>query len=126
MRKKRGAASHFSVNEKQVRQWRLKKEELNLMPKKKKRLDGGGRKARLPDVEETLMAWMARQQFPELVSVPSRSEQPVTTRFDSLLFCQLWQMEENSSLMLCSKVFVLSQSCPKSPGLWWLTAEMDG
>ena len=54
----RGAASHFSVNEKQVRQWRLKKEELNLMPKKKKRLDGGGRKARLPDVEETLMAWI--------------------------------------------------------------------
>ena len=54
----RGAASHFSVDEKQVRQWRLKKDDLNLMPKKKKRMDGGGRKARLPDVEVMVMAWI--------------------------------------------------------------------
>lgn len=36
----RGATSHFSVSEKQVRQWRLKKDDLNLMPKKKKRVEG--------------------------------------------------------------------------------------
>ena len=54
----RGAASHFSVNEKQVRQLRLKKDDLNLMPKKKKRLDGGGRKACLLDVKDMVMAWI--------------------------------------------------------------------
>ena len=55
----RGAASHFSVDEKQVRQWRLKKDDLNWMPKKKKkRMEGGGRKARLPDVEVMVMAWI--------------------------------------------------------------------
>ena len=57
MNTNRGAASHFSVNEKQVRQWRLKKDDLNLKPKKK-RLDGGGRKARLLDVEDMVMAWI--------------------------------------------------------------------
>ena len=59
MNTNRGAAREFSVNEKQVRQWRLKKDDLNLMPKKKKKtLDGGGRKARLPDVEVMVMAWI--------------------------------------------------------------------
>ena len=54
----RGAASHFSVDEKQVRQWRLKKDDSNLMPKKKKRMDDGGRKTRLPDVEVMVMGWI--------------------------------------------------------------------
>ena len=47
----------FNDGRKQVRQWRLKKDDLNLMSKKK-RLDGGGRKARLPDVEVMVMAWI--------------------------------------------------------------------
>ena len=57
MNTNRRAASHFSVNEKQVRQWRLKKDDLNLMPKNK-RLDSGGRKARLPDVDVIVIAWI--------------------------------------------------------------------
>ena len=57
MNTNRGAATKYSVNEKQVRQWRKKKEDLKDLPKKK-RIDGGGRKARLPDVETVLMAWI--------------------------------------------------------------------
>ena len=58
MNTNRGAATKYSVNEKQVRQWRMKKEDLKDLPKKKKRIDGGGRKPRLPDVETVLMAWI--------------------------------------------------------------------
>jgi transposase-like protein len=58
MNTNRGAATKFSVNEKQVRQWRMKKEDLKELPKKKKRMDSGGRKPRLPDVERVLLAWI--------------------------------------------------------------------
>ena len=54
----RGVATMYSVNEKQVRQWRMKKGELKELPKKKKRMDGGGRKPRLPDVKTVLLAWI--------------------------------------------------------------------
>ena len=55
MNTNRGAATKYSVNDKQVR---MKKEDLKDLPKKKKRIDGGGRKPRLPDVETVLMAWI--------------------------------------------------------------------
>ena len=57
----RGAATKYSVNEKQVRQWRMKKEELKDLPKKK-RMDGGGRKPRLPDVETVLGLMICEQE----------------------------------------------------------------
>ena len=49
MNTNRGAATKYSMNKKQVRQCRMKKEDFKDLPKKKKRIDGGGRKARLPD-----------------------------------------------------------------------------
>ena len=36
----------------------MKKEDLKELPKKKKKMDGGGRKPRLPDVETVLLAWI--------------------------------------------------------------------
>ena len=42
MNTNRGAAAKYSVNEKQVSQWRMKKEELKDLPKKKRRMEGGG------------------------------------------------------------------------------------
>ena len=58
MNTNRGAATKYSVNEKQVRQWGMKKADLKELPKKKKRMDGGGRKPRLPDIETMLLAWI--------------------------------------------------------------------
>ena len=54
----RCAGKHFGVDEKRVREWRKQKERLESLPRKKRRMDGGGRKAALPDMEEELVAWI--------------------------------------------------------------------
>ena len=54
----RAAARKFKVDERRIREWRQKKSELQKLPKKKKRLEGGGRKAALPEMEEELIAWI--------------------------------------------------------------------
>ena len=53
----RAVARKFKVDEGSIREWRQKKSELQKLPKKKKRLEGGGRKAALPEMEE-LIAWI--------------------------------------------------------------------
>ena len=52
----RGTATKYSMNDKQVRLCRMKKEDLKELPNNKKRMDGGGRKSRLTDVETVLLA----------------------------------------------------------------------
>ena len=54
----RGSAAKFSVNENQVRQWWMQKGKVKELPKKKRRVDGGGRKPQLPDMDTTLVAWI--------------------------------------------------------------------
>ena len=54
----RGAAAKYSVDEKQVQQWRMQKDKLEELPKKKRWMEGGGRKPQLPDMETTLLAWI--------------------------------------------------------------------
>ena len=55
----RVAARHFGVDEKRVREWKKQKDVLEwTLPQKKRRLDGGGRKAALPGVEEELVIWI--------------------------------------------------------------------
>lgn len=54
----RGAGRKFGVNERQVRDWRKQKKELEDLPSKKKRLEGGGRKAALPKIEKELVEWV--------------------------------------------------------------------
>ena len=54
----RGAGRKFGVDEKRVIEWRKQKPQLESLPRKKRRMDGGGRKAALPDVEEELLAWI--------------------------------------------------------------------
>ena len=54
----RGAARKFGVDERRVREWRQKKEGLEELPSKKKRLEGGGRKAAYPEVEDEVVAWI--------------------------------------------------------------------
>ena len=54
----RGAGRKFGVDEKRVREWRKQKPQLESLPRKKRRMDGGGRKAALPDLEEELLAWI--------------------------------------------------------------------
>ena len=60
------AAQHFNkvaarihgVDEKRVREWKKQREALEKLPAKKKRLDGAGRKAALPDIEDMLILWI--------------------------------------------------------------------
>ena len=58
MTNNRAAARKFNVDERRIREWRQKKSELVKLPSKKKRLEGGGRKAALPEMEEELAAWI--------------------------------------------------------------------
>ena len=53
----RGAARKFGVDERRVREWRQKKEGLEELPSKKKRLEGG-RKAAYPEVDGEVLAWI--------------------------------------------------------------------
>ena len=41
-----------------MREWRQKKDGLEVLPSKKKRLEGGGRKAAYPEVEDEVLAWI--------------------------------------------------------------------
>lgn len=54
----RAAARKFKVDERRIREWRQQKGELEKLPRKKKRLEGGGRKAALPTMEEELVEWI--------------------------------------------------------------------
>ena len=53
----RVAARKLRVDERRIREWRQKKSDLVKIPSKKKRLEGGGRKASLPEMEE-VVAWI--------------------------------------------------------------------
>ena len=50
----RGAARKYGIDEKQVREWKKQKDQLGSLNSKKRRLDGGERKAALPDMEEEI------------------------------------------------------------------------
>ena len=54
----RGASRKFGVDEKIVREWKKQKDDLELLPRKTKRLPGGGRRTALPEVGESLAAWI--------------------------------------------------------------------
>jgi hypothetical protein len=45
-------------DERRIREWRQKKTVLEKLPGKKRRLEEGGRKAALPDMEEELIGWL--------------------------------------------------------------------
>lgn len=54
----RAAARKFGVDERRVREWRKNKAGLQDLPKKKRRLEGGGRKAFYPEMEDEILAWI--------------------------------------------------------------------
>ena len=54
----RGAARKFCVDDKRVREWRKQKNSLAELPTKKRRLEGGGRKAAYPNLEEVECAFV--------------------------------------------------------------------
>ena len=54
----RATARKYGVDEKRVREWKKQKAQLGSLNSKKRRLDGGGRKAALPDMEEELAGWI--------------------------------------------------------------------
>ena len=51
-------ACHFGIDRKRVPEWKKQREELQALPPKKKRLEGGGRKASLPSVKEEVVLWI--------------------------------------------------------------------
>ena len=53
----RGAANRYGIDEKRVREWKKQKGQPGSLNSKKRRLDEGGRKAALPDMEE-LVTWI--------------------------------------------------------------------
>ena len=54
----RSTGRRFGVNERQVRDWRKQQKQLESLKSKKKRLEGGGRKAAHPEMEEELLKWI--------------------------------------------------------------------
>ena len=54
----RAAARIYGVDEKRVREWKKLRETLEKLPAKKKRLDGAGQKAALPDIEDMFILWI--------------------------------------------------------------------
>ena len=58
----RGAGRIFSVDDKMVRDWRKHKAELISLPATRKRLGRGGRKPAFPEMEDSLMVWIAAQK----------------------------------------------------------------
>ena len=54
----RAAARHFGVDEKRVREWKKLRDDLQMLPQKKRRMEGGGRKATLPDIKDELLVWI--------------------------------------------------------------------
>ena len=61
----REAGRKYKVNEKSVRYWKKKKNDLSSIPTKK-RIPGGDRKAKLPDMEEQLATWITDQRAQHL------------------------------------------------------------
>lgn len=59
------AARHFSINEKQVREWRKKRCELQNMPKSKKA--ARGRRPMFPALEEKLARWIEESRISGLI-----------------------------------------------------------
>ena len=57
----REAGRKYKVDEKCVRYWKQQKNDLACIPTKK-RIPGGGRKAKLPDMEEQLATWITDQR----------------------------------------------------------------
>ena len=55
----RGAAAKYKVDEKSIRMWRKNKASLLILPTKKKRLEGGGRKPMNLEMEESLLGWIS-------------------------------------------------------------------
>ena len=58
----RVAARHFGIDEKRVREWKKQRNDLQMLPNKKRRMEGGGRKATLPDVEDELLVWIDKMR----------------------------------------------------------------
>lgn len=58
----RSTGRQFGIDEKQVREWRKQKEELEGLPPGKKRLSGAGRKPAFPNMEKKLVAWIEAQK----------------------------------------------------------------
>ena len=54
----RGAARKYGIDEKRGCEWKKQKDQLGSLNSEKRRLDGGGRKATLPDMEEELVTWI--------------------------------------------------------------------
>ena len=54
----RGAARRYGVNERRVREWKKQKDQLESVKGKRKKLEGGGHKAALPDLEDELAEWI--------------------------------------------------------------------
>ncbi|XP_035658162.1 tigger transposable element-derived protein 2-like [Branchiostoma floridae] len=54
----RQAAKHFGVAEASIRKWKLLEDRLAAAPASRKRLSGGGQKAKNPELARTLMEWM--------------------------------------------------------------------
>ena len=54
----RGAGKQFGVDEKIVKEWRKPKSELLLLPAKPRRMIGGGCRAALPEMEQSLASWI--------------------------------------------------------------------
>ena len=71
----RGAAKRFSVEEKSVRVWRKDKSKLEVLPEKKKRLPGGGRKPGQPEMEESLSIWISNLREKNLRVTRSQIQQ---------------------------------------------------
>ena len=62
----REAGRKYKVDEKSVRYWKKQKNDLSCIPAKK-RIPGGGRKAKLPDMEKQLATWKADQRAHNLM-----------------------------------------------------------
>nr|XP_006817663.1 PREDICTED: pogo transposable element with KRAB domain-like [Saccoglossus kowalevskii] len=58
----RKTADHYGLNEKQVREWLKKKDQLGVTAKSSKRLAGGGRQVKDKDADNSLMSWFESQR----------------------------------------------------------------
>ena len=67
MHRNRATAREFGIAVKRVCKWRKQKEQLQQMKEratglKRARLDGGGRKTKLPELEEDLLEWLVNRR----------------------------------------------------------------
>ena len=80
----RGAGRHFGVDEKRVREWRKQKEQLESLPRKKRRMDGGGRKAALPEILRQSLAHSGLTAQREAITFEKLLHPPSTSTNSSL------------------------------------------